>query len=351
MKYLTNAMNLAHYVVADTKFIIDSDVDATSNIRDAAELSTGSIAVPGDPEGVDFTFRASYADAQSNSEWAVFVGSYSLDTSGPSDVVEIEVQRIIASSNNNLAVNFSDVADSIRLTGVSSHEDLNALAGLLNASTVITGEVRQLAHPNVPSGWLSCDGQPISRALYPELFTALGVIYGAGDGTTTFNLPDYRGQFLRGFDDGAGVDSGRVLGALQADALKSHTHTGTVSINNDTHNHSASTGNDTHNHSASTGNDTHNHSFFGDPNTNAGTTGGAYMGNTRLGDSSGLVNYTSSVQNDTHNHSVTVNNDTHNHTVTVNNDTHSHTGTVSINAAGASETRPTNHAVYFIIKV
>ncbi|QOD85304.1 tail fiber protein [Chromobacterium haemolyticum] len=49
--------------------------------------------------------------------------------------------------------------------------------------------------------------------------------FGVGDGSTTFNLPDLRGEFLRGLDDGRGVDTGRALGSYQADALQGHAHT------------------------------------------------------------------------------------------------------------------------------
>lgn len=57
-----------------------------------------------------------------------------------------------------------------------------------------------------PTGWLFCDGSAVSRTVYAELFTAIGVSSGEGDGQTTFNLPDYRGRFLRGVDDSSGHD-------------------------------------------------------------------------------------------------------------------------------------------------
>lgn len=66
-----------------------------------------------------------------------------------------------------------------------------------------------------PSGTLACDGSAISRAAYPELFAVLGIKAGAGDGVSTFNLPDLRGEFIRGWDAGRGVDAGRVLGSYQ----------------------------------------------------------------------------------------------------------------------------------------
>ena len=59
---------------------------------------------------------------------------------------------------------------------------------------------------NVPSGYLECNGAAVSRTTYADLFSIIGASYGAGNGTTTFNLPDYRGQFLRGYNHGSGVD-------------------------------------------------------------------------------------------------------------------------------------------------
>ena len=84
-----------------------------------------------------------------------------------------------------------------------------------------------------PAGFLKANGAAISRTTYSALFAAIGTTFGAGDGTTTFTLPDLRGEFLRGWDDGRGADSARVFGSTQGDDLKAHTHTqnigGTVS--------------------------------------------------------------------------------------------------------------------------
>ena len=55
-------------------------------------------------------------------------------------------------------------------------------------------------------GWLECDGRAVSRETYAELFSVTGTLHGGGDGVRTFNLPDYRGWFLRGVDDRAGRD-------------------------------------------------------------------------------------------------------------------------------------------------
>ena len=65
-------------------------------------------------------------------------------------------------------------------------------------SSFIVREMRSFAGATIPSGWLSCTGKAVSRTTYSALFTAIGTTYGAGDGSTTFNLPDARGRTLIG---------------------------------------------------------------------------------------------------------------------------------------------------------
>ena len=86
------------------------------------------------------------------------------------------------------------------------------------------GAVQTFAISSAPTGWLSCDGSAVSRSTYSHLFAAICTTFGTGDGSTTFNVPDLRGEFIRGLDSGRGVDSGRVLGSPQADEIKSHQH-------------------------------------------------------------------------------------------------------------------------------
>lgn len=93
-----------------------------------------------------------------------------------------------------------------------------------SASGVPAGTVAYFAANAVPAGWLKANGATVSRTAYAALFLAIGTTYGAGDGATTFKLPDCRGEFLRGLDDGRGVDTGRSLGSAQADEFKSHSH-------------------------------------------------------------------------------------------------------------------------------
>jgi microcystin-dependent protein len=86
------------------------------------------------------------------------------------------------------------------------------------------GSVIYVAKNTAPTGYLKANGALVSRTTYAALFAAIGTTFGVGDGSTTFGLPDLRGEFIRGWDDGRGVDSGRVFGASQLDDLKSHSH-------------------------------------------------------------------------------------------------------------------------------
>lgn len=96
---------------------------------------------------------------------------------------------------------------------------------------VPAGTVAHFAMSAAPAGWLKCNGAAVSRALYAGLFAAIGTSHGAGDGATTFNLPDHRGEFLRGLDDGRGVDAARVLGSAQGSQNAAHQHyTGSASV-------------------------------------------------------------------------------------------------------------------------
>jgi len=92
------------------------------------------------------------------------------------------------------------------------------------SGAVDTGGVIATSTTTIPFGFFECNGAAISRTTYATLFATISTTFGNGNGSTTFNLPDLRGEFIRGFDNARGVDSGRGFGTFQADAFKSHTH-------------------------------------------------------------------------------------------------------------------------------
>lgn len=93
-----------------------------------------------------------------------------------------------------------------------------------------TGTVWPFATATAPSGYLACDGSAVSRTTYSRLFAVIGTTWGTGDGSTTFNVPDFRGAFMRGtgshgsetMADGAAF-AGPAVGAFEDDQFQGHT--------------------------------------------------------------------------------------------------------------------------------
>jgi microcystin-dependent protein len=95
-----------------------------------------------------------------------------------------------------------------------------------------TGMYGYFAMTSLPSGWIVCNGAAISRTIYAALFGAIGTTYGSGDGSTTFNLPNFEGYFPRGLNPGgSGPDPSRSLGSVQTDQYQGHVHYSGVATN------------------------------------------------------------------------------------------------------------------------
>lgn len=166
-----------------------------------------------------------------------------------------------------------------------------------------TGSIIAYTMPTAPIGWLVCDGAIVSRAVYAALFSVIGETFGAGDGFTTFKLPDYRGAFLRGSGTGANGYSGPSTNSYQGDAIEQHNHGATVT--DPGHNHTQNSINDDFNGTGSYAN--YNTPSFARQ------------------DSAGSIDWPN-----------------------INNNT---TGiTVSIENTGTTETRPYNYGVVWLIK-
>lgn len=97
-------------------------------------------------------------------------------------------------------------AESLNANFAALDQRITALESALPAGTIVAYGGPSAGGNAVPDGWLLCDGSAVSRTTYANLFAAVGINFGSGDGIKTFNLPDLRGRFLRGIDDGTGRD-------------------------------------------------------------------------------------------------------------------------------------------------
>lgn len=122
------------------------------------------------------------------------------------------------------AENFGDVPNKATARTNLEVYSRQEVLDLLNTYTP-AGEISGFARSTPPNGWLVCDGSTISRTTYARLFEAIGTTFGAGNGSTTFRLPDLRGEFIRGWDAGRGVDAGRSFASWQDSDNKIHSHT------------------------------------------------------------------------------------------------------------------------------
>lgn len=152
-------------------------------------------------------------------------------------------------------IEFNGTAIRVKASGITSNElgtsavttakiNANAVtdAKMDALSVVPVGTIVDYGGTTAPSGWLLCYGQAISRSTYSALFTAISTNYGIGDGSTTFNVPDFRGRVTVGLDTMGGVAASRVtnagsgvdaatIGATGGDQLQqAHTHTYSPSI-------------------------------------------------------------------------------------------------------------------------
>lgn len=190
------------------------------------------------------------------------------------------------------------------------------------------GEIAYFARPTAPAPYLKANGGAISRSAYPELFAAIGTTFGAGNGTTTFNVPDLRGEFIRGWDDGRGVDVNRSFGSFQAAAAVAHTHIATTTVQAISHSHSVSGSTNT------TG--SHTHTAPRAQNNDVG---------------SGAPNFTTAnLQNGTTAPTNAAGDHAHTVTGTSNTVTQTPVATTVVQSAGVSDGRPRNVALLACIK-
>ena len=163
---------------------------------------------------------------------------FSESSSNGSNFVGLQAPSSV-SSNINLKLPSSIVSGGFMQTDGSGNLSFQVVAG------VPSGAVFCIAVASVPSGYLECNGQSVSRTTFAALFAVIGTQYGSSSGST-FKVPDLRGEFIRGFDNGRGVDSGRSVASSQGHQHPQHDHavsaSSSSSVSDPGHAHSMSVG-------------------------------------------------------------------------------------------------------------
>ena len=165
------------------------DVDAAQIIQPAAYKLEGGVS------GLNYTINATFQTSTTSSNY-----------------------RLVFHEATTSALAYSIKIDQIKIGAQPSH--IATIRGPVGA-VIYTGSA------TAPTGYLSADGSAVSRSRYARLFTAIGTNYGAGDGSTTFNLPNLQGVFARGAGSQtiSGIVSSATLGATQGDQTQGHVHT------------------------------------------------------------------------------------------------------------------------------
>lgn len=147
-----------------------------------------------------------------------YVPTVWIDDQAPAiDAVNLNhIENGIESAHNDIA----DIIDGDIIVGKAQ---VAITAESLTTTIAISpvGSIVMWGSSTLPDNYMECNGATLPRT--HALFAIIGTTFGIGDGSTTFNLPDLRAQFIRGWDHGKGTDTGRKLGSAQEDAFQGHT--------------------------------------------------------------------------------------------------------------------------------
>ncbi len=175
-----------------------------------------------------FIGNADTATSATSAGYSTYSGSGNYATYSGSGNYATNSATANYSINSGYAANAGNAAYATNSYHANTADTANtaSVANALSYNPIPPGTILIYTGYNQPSGTLKANGAAVSRTVYSKLFNVIGTIYGGGDGSTTFNLPDYRGLFVRGYDDGRGLDSwgGRPLGSYQADQFAIHNH-------------------------------------------------------------------------------------------------------------------------------
>lgn len=242
---------------ADTACTYVSGVDLYFNDGSGNKIrmtqSGGVAGTPGSISNLVSPASAAYVALS-----GTFVFQSAANTAASMDVASVTLRDTTVSSlgltlsppvlASNYTITLPTLPATPAVVTIDSSGNMAANTSLYGAFNPV-GTVIAYAGASVPSGYVLCDGTAVSRSVYANLFAAIGTAWGSGDGSTTFNLPDLRGQFLRGVSGASGNDpdassrtasnaggnTGNNVGSKQSSAFASHNH----GVNDPGHSHTS----------------------------------------------------------------------------------------------------------------
>lgn len=200
--------NTTDYTIANTLFVSEFNIKFVSTITTTQGL-TYTYFYNADPTSADFSVTLPSPTGTRGKFLGITnsgtTGKVTVNANGGSPTVEVlypgDVLWVLSTGSVNVVRSF------YQRTGSEP-----------------VGTLKMWSTDTAPAHYLVRDGAAISRTTYWQLFEVIGTTFGAGDGSTTFNLPNDLGLFERGWDSGGSIDPARSFGSTQDDAIKAHTH-------------------------------------------------------------------------------------------------------------------------------
>ena len=224
--YTTNELIVKQQAVANKTVYVDLGsmlINGTMRILDTTQNVTITDNTSGNARIDRIVARLNYTDRKI--EFGVLTGTPAGSPVAPTltrntTVWELSLAQIAVANGFSTIVtaNITDERSNDAVCGFMEYKDriLSDRMDNLEANALVpSGTVINFSGATAPTGYLECDGAAISRTTYSKLFTAINTLYGTGDGSSTFNTPDLRGEFIRGWDNSKGTDIGRTLGSSQ----------------------------------------------------------------------------------------------------------------------------------------
>jgi microcystin-dependent protein len=235
---------------------VDLDADPTNEIQnlslvnDTVKLSKANFVVLPKDNDADSTNEIQSLSINQNKLIISKSNQVNIDSDTTNEIQTLSITNdtLKLSKANNIILpkdNDRDSLNELQMLSISNDTLKLSKANSVFLPTMPVGSIIAYGGRNTPNGWLLCDGSTVSRITYSRLFASIDSVWGNGNGTTTFHLPDLRGQFLRGVSGTSTNDpdanlrtnknlngnAGNKVGSFQNDELKSHNHTVGVTIN------------------------------------------------------------------------------------------------------------------------